>query len=212
MAELIDIYDANLVHQGEMEREQAHKEAQWHRTFHCWVVDGASKSLLFQRRAAVSKDSPNLLDVSAAGHLGAGEVPSAGVREAEEELGVFFNFNDLHHLGERVEVWDSTGYYNREYQSVYMTRRDEPLTTYNPQLSEVNGLVSVPIAEGIQLFSNDAGEITVEAYLADNSKEFITQKLTIDSTNFIPRVQRYYLAVFVMAERLLEEKFPLVIS
>jgi isopentenyldiphosphate isomerase len=88
MAELIDIFDANLAPIGTMERAQAHKEGRWHRTFHLWImVPNTVPQLLFQLRSPHVENYPSMLDVTAAGHLEAGEEVIQGMREVEEELG-----------------------------------------------------------------------------------------------------------------------------
>ncbi|WP_407645941.1 NUDIX hydrolase [Actinacidiphila oryziradicis] len=103
-----------------MDRIEAHLQGKWHRTVHCWVVSAErGGQILLQKRSDTMKNFPGLLDVSAAGHLEAGEPVEAGLREVTEELGIEVDRSRLHHLGERVEVADQkNGQRNREYQSV----------------------------------------------------------------------------------------------
>ena len=119
MAETIDIYDANLQHLGKMDRVEAHLKGHWHRTFHCWVVNGEGEGrILFQHRSAEMVNFPNMFDVSAAGHLEAGENVEQGIREVSEELGIPTSMDALHSLGYRVEVADqSNGQLNKRISS-----------------------------------------------------------------------------------------------
>src|SRR5690348_15694820 len=119
-----------------MERVQAHLAGEWHKTFHCWVVSSAGGGrILFQLRSPSMQNFPNMLDVSAAGHLEAGETVEQGVREVTEELGITFSPPDLAFLGYRVEVADqANGQRNREYQAVYLLRVDKELTDFAPQV------------------------------------------------------------------------------
>ncbi|HNX60204.1 MAG TPA: NUDIX domain-containing protein [Spirochaetota bacterium] len=82
-------------------RSRVHREGLWHRSAHIWVCDRHGRILL-QRRALDKDTHPGLWDISAAGHLSAGE-PSidAAVREIREELGlvippsrIIFRFTD----------------------------------------------------------------------------------------------------------------------
>ncbi|MBP2320322.1 isopentenyldiphosphate isomerase [Kibdelosporangium banguiense] len=212
MAENIDIYDANLAHLGVMERVQAHLTGQWHRAFHCWVVSADGKVLL-QKRSPSSAGYPSLLDVSAAGHLEAGESVLAGAREITEELGIPVAVEELHFLGERVEVADLTnGHLNREFQSVHLLRCDVPLSGYQADPGEVVGLVWLPITDGYQLFDGSVRELTLSGYRfsADGAWEPFDMAVTTES--FVPRIQRYYVTALIMAERLLAGIGPLAIS
>ncbi len=153
--DLIDIYDADLRPIGTMDRKKAHHAGHWHRTFHCWLVRGGSEpSVMFQLRAPRMRNFPNLLDVSAAGHLDAGEQPEQGIREMEEELGLVVPIADAVHLGERVEVADQTnGQKNREYQSVYLLRWDGVASDLRLDPDEVWGIYWLPITPGLDLFA-----------------------------------------------------------
>ncbi len=216
MSEKIDIFDANLKHIGVMERTQAHMEGHWHRTFHCWIVSPKENgSLLFQQRSMKMKNYPGLLDVSAAGHLEAGEPISAGIREVREELGIEIDESRLKALGERVEVADqANGQKNREYQSVFMYETDQPVTSFKPDPTEVAALFWLPIPEGMRLFESRTREVTVsgcsfEAGTNDTWKP-LTKRVRIE--DFLPRIQQYYLISLIMADRLIKRSGPLAIS
>ena len=91
--ELLDVVDEHGRRLGVKRRGDVHRDGDWHLAFHLWVVrpDG----VLLQRRAATKASWPGRLDATAAGHLLAGEAVRDGLREAEEELGVAYAFDDL---------------------------------------------------------------------------------------------------------------------
>jgi 8-oxo-dGTP pyrophosphatase MutT (NUDIX family) len=75
------------------ERGRVHKDGDWHRSIHAWVVQRDAQrddnvSVLLQRRSPYKDTHPNLLDVSCAGHVNAGdEIFDTTMRELKEELG-----------------------------------------------------------------------------------------------------------------------------
>lgn len=208
--EEIDIYDANLTKIGKMERRKAHLDGHWHRTFHCWLYrGGAETAILFQLRSPNSTNFPDVLDVSAAGHLEAGESLEDGIREVQEELGIDASFDSLFFLGERVEVADEfhNGHHNREYQSVFMLRDDRNLSEYKPPVEEIWGLFWVPLESGMRLMAGQIGELEIEGIVYNpETKVFDPKKRTVTTADFLPRIQRYYLTAMVAAERLLDGK------
>jgi isopentenyldiphosphate isomerase len=211
MGENIDIYDANQSHIGVMEREQAHLSGHWHRAFHCWVVSDGQ--VLLQKRATRVHTDPGKLDVSAAGHLAAGESVIEGAREITEELGIEFAVADLHFVGERVEVADlPSGHRNREFQSVFLLRHTVPLSGYRPDPGELDALVWLPIADGYRLFDGSAGELTLPGYRFADDGAWEPFSMAVTTESFVPRVQWYYLTALIMAERLLAGMRPLAIS
>lgn len=215
MAEMIDIYDANLRHLGTMERLRAHLEGHWHKTFHCWIATTQHEgAVLFQLRSSEVANYPNMLDISAAGHLEAGEGISEGIREVCEELGVPILIEELHSLGYRVEVADqSNGQKNREYQAVYLAQLDTPLSEFDPQVEEVAGLLWLKVQDGLDLFSDTTKNSTMWG-IRYNPEQGVWEETTrvVTSDDFLPRIQNYYLTICIMAERLLAKRFPLAIS
>ncbi|KAL7479569.1 hypothetical protein ACHAW6_005296 [Cyclotella cf. meneghiniana] len=76
-------------------RRRIHREGHWHRSVQVWVVQRVSCGdnrftirVLLQRRSRYKDTHPNLLDVSCAGHVDAGEnIVHCALRELREELG-----------------------------------------------------------------------------------------------------------------------------
>jgi isopentenyldiphosphate isomerase len=141
--EILDVFDERGWHRGTKRRGDVHRDGDWHRAFHLWVVrpDG----VVFQRRAADKASWPGYLDASAAGHLLAGEAVQDGLREAEEELGAAYDFADLESLGmHRVADPERSGIVNRELQHVFAVRDDRPLEAWTDfDRVEVAGLALV---------------------------------------------------------------------
>jgi len=213
MSEELDIYDASLRPLGKMDRDEVHRTGQWHRTFHCWIVDITRLRILFQTRSLITKTHPGKLDISAAGHLAAGESVADGVREIAEELGITVTVDDLISAGERVEVSDSpSGIKNREYQSVYFLTTHHDLFEFSPDPSEVAGLAALPIAEAIDLFSGRVPFIEVDTVSVEANGSLIPGRRRIEVADFIPRIQRYYLAATIAAERVSAGKRDIAIS
>ena len=145
--EMLDIFDDLGRHLGIKPRDAVHQSGDWHKVFHCQIVtvrDGVPV-LVLQRRSNHKAAFPGLLDLSAAGHLAAGEAPLDGVRELAEELGVSANRDDLVLLGERRLIDDSgEGLLNKELTSVFLLRDDRPLVDYVLQTAEVDGVFDAP--------------------------------------------------------------------
>lgn len=206
MAEYIDIFDANLALKGSMERVEAHRRGEWHKTFHCWVLNCARPggAVLFQLRSAESANFPNMVDISAAGHIKSGESVEEGVREVAEELGIPVTHDELISLGYRIEVADQpNGQHNREYQAVFVLRSDLDLNEYSPQVEEVAGLLWVGIDDGLKLFSGTADAVSAEGIVYDkNARAWRSEHRKLRAADFLPRIQKYYLTILIMAERL----------
>ena len=104
MSEYFDIRDWDGNRTGEMkEREQVHRDGDIHGTAHVWVIRSSKETgrpeVLLQKRSEKKDIFPGCFDVSAAGHLDAGEdFPEAAVRELKEELGLEVKPEELERL------------------------------------------------------------------------------------------------------------------
>ncbi|UOQ91700.1 hypothetical protein MUO14_14215 [Halobacillus shinanisalinarum] len=75
MKEVLKIYSEWLTPIGEKEREEVHRDGDWHESFHCWFYKHEENRswIYFQKRADSKKDFPSLYDITAAGHIAASE-------------------------------------------------------------------------------------------------------------------------------------------
>jgi len=148
MTEFFDVFDENGTSTGEIRsREDCHRLGLWHRTVHIWVLreDGM---LLFQKRHPDKDTHPGYWDVSAAGHISAGQsVLEAAQRELEEELGLTLAQEDFQHLFTlRYRSTDPvTGVLDHEFQEVFLVRGQWELHDFRAQPEEVTGLCWEPL-------------------------------------------------------------------
>lgn len=119
---MLDVLDETGEATGEVApKDEAHRLGLWHRCFHCWIVDPGGPYLFVQRRAAGKETWPGRLDVSAAGHLRAGEEVLDGLREVEEELGLVAPPGELMSLGTRRIEREIPGVgIDREFQEAFL--------------------------------------------------------------------------------------------
>lgn len=201
--ELIDIFDDNFKHIGTAPRNEVHRTGQWHQSFHCWLIRRVNKRqyVLFQRRGPEKSIYPNTLDITAAGHLTAGETPKDGVRELNEELGLNARYEDLVSLGVRCDVAIIGDVTNREFCHVYILESNRPLGEYKLQADEVSGLVQMEIRDCFRLFSGEAESVSVDGIELNKDGDKQSLSLTISQEDVIPRLDAYYLKVAIMAER-----------
>lgn len=208
--EKIDVFDENLNKIGVMGRNEAHESGVWHKTFHCWVISGVNHgNVLFQKRGRHKKLFPNYLDITAAGHYITGEKPKDGIREILEELGIEVSFSELIPLGIKVDLAKVGKITNREFCDVFLLKKDMRPRDYSPDPEEVEGLVEMSIPDGLALFMGETNEVNVEGIEWDtDTKKWNDIKMDIKIDNIIPRIDPYYLKVFIMARNLLRgEKY-----
>jgi isopentenyldiphosphate isomerase len=121
--EYFEVYnaDGSPTHTIE-ERQLVHKLGLWHRTAHIWVYTRPS-SLLLQKRGKNKDSHPGLWDVSAAGHIDAGETPlQCAKRELMEELGLSILAGELEYVQTTTRTLVSNGgaFIDNEFSSVYV--------------------------------------------------------------------------------------------
>jgi isopentenyldiphosphate isomerase len=162
--ELLDVFDERGRHVGIKRRADVHRDGDWHLAFHLWVVRG--DGVLLQRRARDKASWPGRLDASAAGHLLAGEGVRDGLREAEEELGVVYSFEQLEPLGvHRVADEAREGRVNRELQHVFAVRDERALEAWTAfDRVEVAGLVLVDHEDFATLAGGGADPVRAQAW------------------------------------------------
>lgn len=197
MTEHFDIYDEALNHIGVKPRDAVHRDGDWHQVFHCWVIgrDAAGAAFVVLQKRALDRDYAGKIDISAAGHLEAGENVCDGVREIEEELGLKVQFADLRPLGMRLGATKLNDFIDCQFCHVFFYQCNQPLETYRYQPEEILGLVKLGIEPGLSLFTGEASSVVVEAVGLGSD----TIELTTD--DFIHSVDNYILKILILARR-----------
>jgi isopentenyldiphosphate isomerase len=213
-SELLDVFDANLVHLGVETRERVHAQGLWHQTFHLWLATQEhGGALIFQRRGQVL-DFPNRLDITAAGHLLAGEAPIDGLREVQEELGIALSDTALVPLGYRTEAMDlPDGRFNREHQAVFMAHSPVDLADFSPSFDEVAELVEIRLPALFDLLTGKVASAPARVLRSLTETEtWVIASDRVGVGELLPRLPAYYLAAAIMAERFLEGRSPIAIG
>ena len=99
MNEYFDVLNENGKPTGQKKlRSEVHRDGDWHRAIYIWIVNSKGEMLL-QKRSALKDSHPNCWDTAVAGHVLAGNdsLPTA-IREAEEELGLKIEEDELEYL------------------------------------------------------------------------------------------------------------------
>ncbi|MCM2339503.1 MAG: NUDIX domain-containing protein [Burkholderiales bacterium] len=146
--EYIDICDSDGNLLGKIEsKEEVHKNGYWHKAAHVWILN-SKKELLIQKRSPLKDNHPNEWDISAAGHVSAGEdLITTAVRETEEEIGLKFKKDDFIQIGIVKQTSEREGYINKEINPIYIIKKDLNLNDIKKQPEEVSEVKFIPYKE-----------------------------------------------------------------
>lgn len=231
--EVLDVLDASGNVIGSATRAEVHAKGLWHRTFHCLVMrslatasinsgsgelgshDGAASgvAVVLQRRSLASRTFPGLIDLTASGHLTTGEEPRHGIRELAEETGLIADPQRLLSLGVHVIVDERPGRLNREHVHVFLLVDNTPLTGFDPNHNEVEGLIEVSTTDLLELFHRQRlhdNRFQIEA-IELSATHRVVNPVLVTPDDLIPDSHNYFVKVLIMAERHARGLRPLAI-
>lgn len=184
-------------------RAAVHRDGDWHRALHIWVVgrdETGEAFLVFQRRSAAKDSWPDRFDTTVGGHFRAGETLQETLREVDEEIGLPATDLALRPLGTRISVTESPPLCDHELQDVYLLVDDRPLAAYRPHPVELAALVRFPLRDLPAFFSGEISHIAGEAVVPGEVRPF---SITATSAEFIPSIDRYGLRIAIAAQNVL---------
>ncbi|WP_235988793.1 NUDIX hydrolase [Aquibacillus kalidii] len=196
MKENLAIFDHDFVAMGTASREEVHKKGLWHQTFHCWIIieEYGQSYLVFQKRHEQKDTFANLLDISAAGHLLAGEGPEDGVRELEEELGIAVPFSELTSIGVIREELVGADFIDKEFCHVFLYKTSKKLTDFAIQEEELTGLVKINVEDLLLLVDNKYNHIDATGFTSINGNK-TSVSFKVSKSDLVPHYESYYLRV-----------------
>lgn len=136
-------------------RSEVHRDGDWHKAVHIWIINNKG-DILLQRRCATKDSNPNMLDISSAGHLSAGDDSLTGaIRELKEELNLDVNKEDLEYIKtlKRSSKYTET-FINNEFDDLYILRTDKKLEDMEYQKEEISEIMYVPYKEFKKMVQN----------------------------------------------------------
>lgn len=231
MAEMFDVYDEQGNWTGIAERSEVHAKGLWHQTVHCWLVRkadsvsgegeeaglgagtgsnaGASAKILFQQRSANKDTNPGCFDITAAGHIEAGETPRAVVRELDEELGVKADFQQLREYGiireQGTGVFGGVRYVDAEMSHVYGLVTSMQLSDFRLQEEEVAGLYEADAEALISLMEGNVEAIAAQGVELRSGK-LQEAETRVTRSSFVFRDYDYYISVFKFLRELVQAR------
>jgi len=121
-------------------RVEVHKDGDWHRAVHVWIVTSKGK-LLIQKRSPIKDSHPNMWDISSAGHVlaGSNDITTA-IKEIKEEIGLSLTKDDFEYLFtcKNQKVLNNGAFINNEIDDVYLVHLDLDLSKLKLQEDEVS--------------------------------------------------------------------------
>lgn len=146
MSEFFDVLDENGNNIGKTKlRSEVHRDGDWHKAVHIWIINDNGEILL-QRRCATKDSNSNMLDVSCAGHLSAGDDSLSGaVRELKEELNIDARPSELKFMKtiKRSSKYTDT-FVNNEFDDLYILKTDRKIEDMEFQKEEISEIFYVP--------------------------------------------------------------------
>ena len=161
MEELFDVLNERGEYTWKIEaREKCHKDGLWHKAVVGFIINSKDQVLL-QKRSATKKLWPNTWDVSAGGHVLAGEFGyEALIRECKEELNIKLKKEDLTFIGATSSSNEKGDIINNHYNEDYIIRKDIDLSTIKLQKEEVSDVKWMDKDEIIKRIKNNYDGIT----------------------------------------------------
>ncbi len=204
--ELLAVVSPTGVPLGSGPRPDVHRDGHWHAVFHCLIVRSeAPARVVLQRRHRSKPKFPDLLDLSATGHLRAGESPEDGVRELREEIGVDADPAQLVPVGVRLLADDTAEGRNRERVHLFFLTDDRPLDAYEPGPGEVESVVEAEVADLLELAGGAPGPVPGLECRAGGRPE----PIEIRAGDLVEAIDGYWTVALIMAERFAAGRGPI---
>lgn len=191
------------------ERALVHRDGDWHRSLHIWVViqgEDGSPELLLQRRSAEKDTWPRALDVAVAGHYRAGEALEQALREAEEEIDLALGLDDVVRIGLRRRADQRPGIQDNELQDIFVAQTKRRLHELAPFEDEVEALIALPLGQAELLFQGEAAE--ARGLELRSSKDRATRAVIARAEELIPTEDGYYARAMQSILEILKGRTP----
>lgn len=162
--EYFDILDERGNKTGNIKlRSEVHRDGDWHKAVHIWIFNKQGEVLL-QRRAPDKDSHPNMLDMSCAGHLSAGDSSIEGaMRELKEELNIEIKPEELKYVRTlKRPSKDKKVFINNEFDDLYIVITDIDIKDMKYQEDEISEILFVPYKKFKEMIANNHPDLLMK--------------------------------------------------
>ena len=143
-----------------MDKEDAHNKNLLHNEVGIFIINDKNEILL-QKRSTNKKMWPNTWDITAGGHVLAGEFGFQSIlRECEEELGIKLNKNDITFIGAGISTNIKGNIVNNHFNEYYVANKEIDETKLKLQEEEVSAIRWIDKEKIIKQIKNNYEGIT----------------------------------------------------
>lgn len=159
--EYFDVLNEHGEFTGRVEnREVCHEQGLWHRAIYGFIFN-KNGDVLLQKRSANKKLWPNLWDITAGGHVLAGEFGyQALIREMREELGLDISKTEIMYLVGSTSTNIQKNIINNHFNECYIVNKDVDISKIKLQEDEVSDIRWFTRQEIIDRINNNYDGIT----------------------------------------------------
>ncbi|MFC3746921.1 NUDIX domain-containing protein [Paenibacillus sp. GCM10012306] len=148
-------------------------------------------------------DYPNLLDITAAGHILAHETVLDGIREVQEEIGIDVAIHELEPLGVIDYIAEQPNFIDKELANVFLYRYTQTLEDFTLQEEEVAGIFKVEFDDFYDLWLGEKDQIQASGFIIKSGGSRVLVNKSFDKNHFVPHEESFYQEVVkLMKEKL----------
>ncbi len=161
MVERFDVLNERGDYTGRTEtREECHRNGLWHRAVAIFIIN-SNNQVLLQRRSKTKKMWPNMWDVTAGGHVDAGEFGfETVIRETKEELGIELDNNNITFIGSAISSHTKNDILDNHFNEYYIVNKDIDITKLSLDPEEVSEVKWINKDEILDRINNEYDGIT----------------------------------------------------
>lgn len=161
MDEMVDVLTETGKFTDNVEMKQlCHKKGLWHKAVAVFIIN-SKKQVLLQKRSKNKKMWPDMWDISAGGHVIAGEFGfQAIIREIKEELGLNIKKEEITFIGCSKSINKKEDILNKHFNEYYIVTKNIDEKNLNLQKEEVSEVKWINKEEIIERIKNNYDGIT----------------------------------------------------
>lgn len=162
--EFMDVFDENGNKTGEIKtKEQIIKDRNFYRIVNICIINPITKQILIQKRSSNKITNANKWDLTAGGHVEAGETSlEAIIRETKEEIGIDISDDNIIKVLEIKHDREK-----RNFIDVFVLEKDINIKDIILQKDEVSDIKYFSLEELIEAHYSDDNDFVIHSFFTD---------------------------------------------